>query len=87
MKLAACGLLVTLGLASAANASTYNIIETTDAGATMATALQLLVDSSVGPTVVKGWIEQADPFHIPATLPFMFAGLAGLAMLRRRVSA
>ena len=63
MKLAACGLLVTLGLASAANASTYNIIETTDAGATMATALQLVVDPSVGPTVVNGWIEQADPFR------------------------
>ena len=53
----------------------------------MATDLELVVNPSVGPTVVKGWIEQADPFHIPATLPFMFAGLAGLAMLRRRVSA
>ena len=27
------------------------------------------------------------PVPIPASLPFMFAGLAGLAMVRRRVSA
>ncbi len=53
----------------------------------MATDLELVVNPSVGPTVVKGWIEQADHFHIPATLPFMFAGLACLAMVRRRVSA